>query len=289
MKKVVFSLLLSFLSILFCEAQNLQDAIKQQQQQEAQQRRAAEEQRQREAQQRQAAEERRLRDEQQRQAYDEQRLRENELRYQNAIESAERNVNQRQFAQAKQLYLVALELKPENSASINARIAEVDRMLREEEKAERERRYHEAIRLGDNNFNNRQFAQARQNYLDALSLKPENATSINARIDEVEKRQKEAERDSQYREAIESAQRNFNSGRLSQARMNYQTALNLKPENASSINREIAEIDRQLRFQQEQRERAARKAKNQENAKKVFTWIGVGALVIFAIASGGGG
>jgi len=59
MKKSVITVLILFFSISICVAQNLQDAIRQQQQQEAQQRQAAEEQKRREAQ---APEERKRRE-----------------------------------------------------------------------------------------------------------------------------------------------------------------------------------------------------------------------------------
>ena len=142
MKKVVITAFLAFLCILFCEAQGIRQGIEQQQQRETQQQQAveerrrreqqaAEEQRVREEQQRQAAEERRLYEEQQQQAAEEERLRDVELRYQNSIASAERNFNQRQFVQARQDYLTAIELKPESAALFNARIAEIDAKLSE--------------------------------------------------------------------------------------------------------------------------------------------------------------
>ena len=142
MKRLVIIVLGLFLSISFCVAQNLRDEMEQQRQREIQQQQAAEEQRRREAQaaeeqrrreaqQRQEAEEQRLREEQQRQEAEAQRLRELEILYQNTIASAERNFEQRQFTQARQEFVTALELKPENAATINARIAEIDRRMSE--------------------------------------------------------------------------------------------------------------------------------------------------------------
>ena len=68
---------------------------------------------------------------QQQQSADEQRQRDNNLRYQNAIESAQRNLNRQQYAEAKQDYLIALDLKPENAATINREIDKIDRKLNE--------------------------------------------------------------------------------------------------------------------------------------------------------------
>ncbi|MDR0436986.1 MAG: hypothetical protein LBH22_01650 [Bacteroidales bacterium] len=94
------------------------------QREQQQQQRVAEEQRQRDQQ---VAEERRQREEQQQQAAEERRQRDIDQRYQNTIASAERNFNQRRFEQARQDYRTALELKPENAAFINQRIAEISR------------------------------------------------------------------------------------------------------------------------------------------------------------------
>ena len=56
---------------------------------------------------------------------------ERELMYQNAISSAERNFNQRQYEKARQDYESALKLKPQNTVFINAKIKEIDRKISE--------------------------------------------------------------------------------------------------------------------------------------------------------------
>jgi len=58
-----------------------------------------------------------------------QEQREIELRYQTAIESAQKNFNQRQYKQAKLDYITAREIKPENAAFINEIIAEIDLLI----------------------------------------------------------------------------------------------------------------------------------------------------------------
>jgi hypothetical protein len=60
----------------------------------------------------------------------EQEARELEQRYQNAVSSAQSNFEQQKYAQAKRNYQTALAFKPENAASINPKIAEIDMMLR---------------------------------------------------------------------------------------------------------------------------------------------------------------
>ena len=122
MQKIVITVLSLFLSVSYIVGQNIQEQIRLQEQQ----RKEAEAQRK-------ASEEQRLKDEKQRQIVEEQRLRELEILYQNAIKSAESNFSQKNYEQAKQDYLKALELKPENAASINPEIEKIDMILLYEE------------------------------------------------------------------------------------------------------------------------------------------------------------
>jgi len=223
-------------------------------------------------------------------------------RYKNLIASAESNFKQKNYAQAKQDYLAAINLKPENEASLKSKIAEIDRLILEEAaknaRAERERRYNESIASAERNFSLKNYAQAKQDYLTAKDLKPENAVAIDskiAEIDKVLKEQEEAERESKYQRNIASAQSNFNLQNYVQAKRDYLTALELKPENAYFINLKIAEIDRILlenkQRADEERAAAERKAKNKKTAKKVFAGIGVGVLIVVGVVLGaiGGG
>lgn len=52
-----------------------------------------------------------------------------ERRYQDAIESARKNFSERRYSQAKQDYLTAIGIKPENAAFINDIITEIDKLL----------------------------------------------------------------------------------------------------------------------------------------------------------------
>jgi len=109
---------------------------------------------------------------------------ERDRKYQAAITSAESNFNQRKYEQAKQDYESALALKPENAASINSKIAEIDKRILDEQ-------YQKAISSAESNFNQRKYEQAMQDYKSALALKPENAASINPKIAEVNKKMTE--------------------------------------------------------------------------------------------------
>jgi len=109
---------------------------------------------------------------------------ERDRNYQTAISSAESNFKQRKYEQAKQDYKSALALKPENAASINSKIAEIDKKILDEQ-------YQKAISSAESNFSQRKYEQAMQDYKSALALKPENAASINPKIAEVNKKMTE--------------------------------------------------------------------------------------------------
>jgi len=173
MKRIIITLSAVIFSISLCIGQTLQQEAERHRQIEAQQKQTLKEE----------AERHRQIEAQQQAA----RKRELEQRYQNAIASAESNFNQRKFEEAKQNYKTALDIKPENAASINPKIAKIDEILQQQEEAERESKYQDAIASAQSNFNQRKYAQAKQNYKTALDLKPENATFINSKIAEIER------------------------------------------------------------------------------------------------------
>ena len=172
MKRVVITWILIFLSISFCGAQSIQDAVRAERERQEQLKREAEEKKQREDQQRREAEK--------------QRLFELEQNYQHAITSAKNNFEQGQYAKAKQDYMTALELKPAEANTINPKIAEINVFLLEQERAERDIRYYDQISSAQKNFGLRQFDRAEQDYKVALELKPENAAFILAKIAEID-------------------------------------------------------------------------------------------------------
>jgi len=179
-----------------------------------------------------------------------------ELEYLDVIASAENNVEQQKYELAKQNYQKAIKLKPENAASINQKIAEIDDILLQIERRraeELEGFYQSAMSSAERNYSQQKYEQAKQDYVKALELKPENATSINKKIAEIDdklleiKKQREKEElDRNYYNTMESARINFNQQKYAQAKKDYQKALDLKPENAYSINQEIAKIDKIL-------------------------------------------
>jgi len=177
MKRSAIIFFVLFFSVSYCIAQgvNIREAAQERERREAEDR----ERLQREEQQRREAE--RLKRE-----AEERRLFELEQSYQNAITSAENNYTQGEYAKAKQDYMTALGLKPAEANTINAIIAEIDKILLEQEIAERELRYQQIIASAQSNFDLRQLDQAEQGYKAALELKPENAAFILAKIAEID-------------------------------------------------------------------------------------------------------
>jgi len=202
MKKILTIAFFTFFYISLGISQNIQQQRQQETERQRLEQQSIQHQRQLEA-------ERQRQETQERQEAEQRRHR----MYQNFIESAQRNFEQRRYAQAVQDYRSALELKPERATFINARIAEIDQRLlvqrqrqaeteqqaaeaqRQQEEAQRQReisrRYGEAIRSAQTHFNNRRFEQARQYYLRAREIAPENATFINQRLAYIDMRMNE--------------------------------------------------------------------------------------------------
>ena len=104
-----------------------------------------------------------------------------EAEYQKTIESANRNFERKQYAQAKLDYQNALQIKPSEANFINSRIREIERL------EELELRYKNTIASAKRKFEQRQYVQAKQDYQAALQIKPENATFVNSKIAEIDR------------------------------------------------------------------------------------------------------
>ena len=220
--------------------------------------------------------------------------------YQSFIQSAQQNYEQRQFVQARQDYQSALELNQENAEHINARIAELNRLIAEQERqraaeqVERERRFNSAMESGEKNLQNRLFNAARRDFESALSVMPQNATMVNRRIAELdrlvaeEERRRQAElreRERRFNTAMQTGERHLQQGRHEDARRYFQNARNIMPENSYRVNSRIAEVDRVALAAQQRQQEAARQQRR-------TTWLGVGALVgglILVVIFGGSG
>ena len=185
---------------------------------------------------------------------------------QNIKEEADRQkqIEQQRIEQQKE------KARQQKAAEEQQRREEQQRQAMEEQRQqELELHYNNFIESAQRNFNMQQYEQSKQNYKDALELKPENAVLINPKIVEIDG----LLLNEQYKETIASAQRNFEQKKYAQAKQDYTTAMELKPENAAFINSQIAEIDRLLAIEEQQRVEAERERRYQEtiaSAQKNF-------------------
>ena len=115
--------------------------------------------------------------------------------YRDAVASAQRYTEAREYAMALHHYHRAREIKPENAAQINTRIEyineRIDRQRGEREREQHERQFREEITSAQVNYAQRNFEQAIRHYRRAIELKPENAVEISTRIAAVTERMNE--------------------------------------------------------------------------------------------------
>jgi tetratricopeptide (TPR) repeat protein len=202
--------------------------------------------------------------------------------YEDAVAKGDREFKAEKFDAAKLAYTDAQKAKPEETypgemiAKIDSTVETRARLAAEAEaekvrlaqeaaaaeaarlaaiQAEKDKNYNEAITKADNLFNEKQYESARNEYRAAQTVKPEE-TWPKQRIDEIGKTlvaldqaKKEQELlDRNYTNAIQQADRFFNSKTYDQSKAKYNEALTFKPEESYPKER-IVEIDRILEQQ----------------------------------------
>lgn len=176
-------------------------------------------------------------------------------RYNGLVASADQLFINDQYERAKGDYLRASKLKPEEQHP-KKRIAEIDQLLAKAkaEKEEREKiqaQYDELITQADNNFNTKEWQQAKMVYTQASVLKP-NETYPKQRIVEIDNMlAKAAEKEEQYANAIESADALFANKSYGEAMAFYSSAIDIKP-NESYPQQQLVKINDILAKQKEQ-------------------------------------
>ena len=166
--------------------------------------------------------------------------------YNATIASADNYFNIEEYDNARNEYRAALDVKPEE-AYPQQRINEIGTILAQ--LSEAQKAYEDAIALGDREFNREAFDAAKTAFANAKSAKPDETypDEMIARIDSiVETRAQlaaeaeaaeqarlaaiQAEKESLYNAAIASADSYFNAEEYENARDEYRSALNVKPE-----------------------------------------------------------
>lgn len=173
-----------------------------------------------------------------------------EKAYNEIIAQADAQFNQKSWEQAKTLYQKALIVIPDEVYP-KQRIVEIDNTLASI--ADKNRRYNEAIQKADVQLAQKAYGEALSAYTLASQIKPEEAypkqkiTEINSILADARKNQ------AAYDNFIQLADAAYSKKELENAKIQYQSALSLKP-NESYPQQRITEIDKliaeQMRLQQ---------------------------------------
>jgi len=175
--------------------------------------------------------------------------------YNEAVKKADAMFSMEEYSQAKSLYNEALTYKPEEQYPRD-RIDKINSILAEME-AEK-KAYENAIARADRLFGEEEYESSKSAYQKALDIRPEEQYPQN-RIDKINdilaermaQRKRQQEIDRKYKNAIETADRLFNTEEYEDAKIAYNEALNIKPEEQYP-KQKISEIENILKRQQEQ-------------------------------------
>ncbi len=166
--------------------------------------------------------------------------------YADAVRKGDSLLNIKMYQDAKNLYNQALAAKAAEKYP-KQKIDEIDKLLAAQKATDD--KYINLISFADDQFSSGQYAEARNNYVNALQLKPEESYP-KERIAEIDKRlaeqkvvaEKVAKTNAEYDNFISQADAQFNAKAYAQAKTLYSQASAVKPEEAYPKNR-IVEID----------------------------------------------
>ncbi|MBE9468937.1 MAG: hypothetical protein IMY72_11560 [Bacteroidetes bacterium] len=159
--------------------------------------------------------------------------------YEKVITLADENFNIENFKQAKTYYKKALTFLPDSKYP-KIKIEEIDKIFSENKANEEKKRiiekaYKEFIAVADNNFDLKQYSEAKNNYNKAIDIKPNEQYPI-FQLKEIEKLTNNkqniealnAQKLKDYNEAIKQADSYFSNMKYIDAKTNYQKALSYK-------------------------------------------------------------
>lgn len=157
--------------------------------------------------------------------------------YEVAMKDAENAYEDEDYLTAKENYLAAAALKPDEKEP-KEKVAEIERKLKAE--TNKEQQYMSLLASADQLFGSEKYEDARQKYQEASKIKP-NESYPKERIAESNKRFKElkakqeaeaalAAKDRQYRDEIAKADEEFQAGNYQNAKTYYQNAIGYKPD-----------------------------------------------------------
>ncbi len=158
---------------------------------------------------------------------------EKDKNYADAIARADNLFNEKNYDNSRTEYRAALNIKPEESYP-QQRIDEIGNILKElaDAKAAQEaldKQYATLIQQGDRMFAANSFAPAKEHYQKASDLKPEEVYPKD-KIVEIDRIVEQRAQDEKYRNIIVVADGFFRTQKYSDARVQYEIALGVKPE-----------------------------------------------------------
>lgn len=156
--------------------------------------------------------------------------RQQDLAYQASIQTADSLFNLESYEPAKDEYLAASDIKPDESYPKD-KVNEIDGILAAiQEELQRQQlidqQYSEAISLADQAFDDEEYPQARSSYQEALSIKPSESYPQD-QLNEISRLEALA-LEQAYQAAIDEADRLYNQDQLDPAKSSYQDALEIK-------------------------------------------------------------
>lgn len=203
------------------------------------------------------------------------RIARNDADFERFVTLADSFYMDRNFIRARQNYQLSLQIKP-NESYPKAMLEKTEAGVGEQYSNEiaMEEAYKSAIVNADRLFAQQSLPEAKGEYENALSVKPDESypkqriSEIGTLLEEALARKQEL--DARYMRVVENADRMFTENMYSQAKEQYQAALVMKPSEAYPAGK-IAELDGILVNLEQQRAKDARYKSVLSEANKLFT------------------
>jgi epidermal growth factor receptor substrate 15 len=183
-----------------------------------------------------------------------------DAKYKEAVQQADMFYTQRSFQSARDKYQLANKLKPEEPHPI-ARLAEIDKKMNEQNAVqEKKKKYEDAIEAGDALFNEKNYADAKVKYQEALTYESASSYATD-RIKECDKKMADELAEKQRLEKInallEEGNTLFAAAKWNESKAKYNEVIKLDGVNQTAKDR-LIEIELKIK---EEADFAAQKAK----------------------------
>ena len=192
---------------------------------------------------------------------------EKDKNYNDAITRADELFSAENYEESRNEYRAALDIKPDESYP-HQRIDEIDKVVRELAAAkaalkELDRKYANLIMQADRFFSANSYTTSKENYTEALALKPEE-TYPKDKIAEIDRILEQQAIDEKYRSVIVVADGHFRTQSYDDARLQYEIALGVKPDEKYP-KEQIQKIDA---IRENERQQLAQEQANAEDLEK---------------------